>query len=81
MEEFDFGFTTLATNDVVTPESHEELTDQLQQLYNAIIPLLMNLNANPEKEYIVWPNRSEKIKAFKEKIDKIVGNTIVTKKI
>lgn len=81
MDEFDFGFTTLGDKDVITPETHEELTEQLQQLYNAIIPLLINLNLNPEKEYIVWPKRSEKIKAFKEKIDKIVGNTIVTKKI
>jgi len=37
-------------------------------LYNAITPLLNNLKANPEKEYILWPNRTEKIEAFENKL-------------
>jgi hypothetical protein len=50
-------------------------------LYNAIIPLLKNLKANPDKDTIVWPNRAVKIDEFKTKIDKIVGDTITRKKI
>ena len=38
--------------------------DRLDRLYNAITPLLNNLKANPEKEYILWPNRVEKVEQF-----------------
>lgn len=47
---------------------------KLEQLHKAIIPLLHNLAANPEKEYIYWPNRSEKVKAFIDKVNKIVND-------
>ena len=38
------------------------------------MPLLHNLAANPEKEYIYWPGRTEKVKAFIDKVNKIVDN-------
>lgn len=44
--------------------SANEYQDKLDKLYNAIIPLLNNLKANPEKEYILWPNRLSKVEAF-----------------
>lgn len=78
-DDFDFGFTTVS-EDTIT-QGQQELNTQLQQLYNAIIPLLKNLQANPEKEYILWPNRVEKIKEFKIKIDKIVGDSVTRKKL
>ena len=31
---------------------------------NMIQPLLNNLQKNPEKDYIYWPNRLEKVEAF-----------------
>jgi hypothetical protein len=40
-------------------------------LFNAITPLLNNLKANPEKEYIKWPNRVDKVEAFEGQILKI----------
>ena len=33
-------------------------------MYNMIQPLLNNLQKNPEKDYIYWPNRMEKVEAF-----------------
>ena len=45
---------------------------QLDDLYNAIVPLLNNLKKNPEKEYILWPNRTEKIEAFENHISGII---------
>lgn len=75
----DFGFTFSNGEDTIL--ANDELTSQLQQLYNAIIPLLKNLKANPTQDTIVWPNRQEKIDNFKTKIDKIVGDTITKKKI
>jgi hypothetical protein len=44
---------------------------KLDELYNAITPLLNNLKANPEKEYINWPNRVEKVEAFETYIQSI----------
>lgn len=78
-ENDDFGFTF--SSDEETKLVSDELTSQLQLLYNAIIPLLKNLKANPTKDTIVWPNRVEKIDEFKTKIDNIVGTSIKTKKI
>ena len=78
-EENDFGFTFSDGEEKTL--ANEELTSQLQQLYNAIIPLLKNLKANPKQDTIVWPNRIEKIDAFKLKIDDIVGESIKKKTI
>lgn len=75
----DFGFTIVDQTELTSGQ--DALTLQLQQLYNAIIPLLKNLKANPDKDTIVWPNRAVKIDEFKTKIDKIVGDTITKKKI
>ena len=45
--------------------------ERLDRLYNAITPLLNNLKKNPEKEYILWPNRLEKVEQFEDHIQKI----------
>lgn len=81
MDDFDndFGFTIVDQTEFKAGE--DGLTSQLQLLYNAIIPLLKNLKANPEKDTIVWPNRAAKIDQFKDKIDTIVGDSITRKKI
>lgn len=79
---FDFGFTIVnedelaavqeATAAVSTASSTTEETQQkLDKLYNAIQPLLTNLKQNPEKEYILWPNRLEKIEQFEDFIQNI----------
>ena len=47
---------------------------KLDKLYNAITPLLNNLKKNPEKEYILWPNRLEKVEQFEDHIQKIYKN-------
>ena len=71
----DFGFTAVDESELnVYQEAQqkvEETTqavnatqDKVDALYNAIQPLLNNLKANPEKEYILWPQRLEKIEQF-----------------
>jgi len=80
---FDFGFTAVdeseleAVQQISTKASSTEaevkiLEDKLNNLYNAILPLLSNLKKNPEKEYILWPNRTEKIEAFEDHISGII---------
>jgi len=74
-ELFDFGFTLVDEHDLESVQQIEELEtaadeiqNRLDNLYNAIQPLLANLKDNPEKDYILWPNRSEKIEEFEEYI-------------
>jgi len=81
-EIFDFGFTLVdeaeleavqqAAEKVQTVSSSvEETQERLDNLYNAIQPLLNNLKQKPEKEYILWPNRLEKIEQFESHIQNI----------
>jgi tRNA U34 5-carboxymethylaminomethyl modifying GTPase MnmE/TrmE len=79
---FDFGFTIVdeqeleavqqATAKVETVStSVSETQERLERLYNAITPLLNNLKKNPEKDYILWQNRLEKVEQFEDHIQKI----------
>ena len=80
---FDFGFTAVDESELeavqktttklqTTSSKVEETEEKLNKLYNAILPLLSNLKMNPEKEYILWPNRVEKVEEFEELISNIV---------
>ena len=74
----DFGFTCVDETELQSfqqaesvKEKYEATTlvanatqEKVDQLYNAIQPLLNNLKANPEKEYILWPQRLQKIEQF-----------------
>jgi len=81
--DFDFGFTAVDESeiDAVVQEVQKSSTDaaeiktledKVNSLYNAILPLLTNLKKNPEKDYILWPNRTEKIDQFEDHIRKII---------
>lgn len=79
---FDFGFTAVdeteleavqqATTQATTvASSNEQLQAKIDSLYNSIMPLLTNLKKNPEKEYILWPNRLAKVEEFETHLQKI----------
>jgi len=75
---FDFGFTAVSEEEMETTQQLETTTatlvssqDKIDRLYNAIVPLLNNLKANPEKEYIRWPNRLAKVEEFEDHIQSI----------
>ena len=82
---FDFGFTAV---DEAELQAVKEVTkkaeslganalntqEKLDKLYNAITPLLNNLKQNPEKEYILWPNRIEKVDQFEDYLRKIYNS-------
>ena len=79
---FDFGFTLVDEDELESvhaaqaetgqySDEIDELRERLDRLFNAIQPLLTNLKANPEKEYIAWPNRLEKIEEFETHIQNI----------
>lgn len=77
-ELFDFGFTAVDESELeayqqleTVSSNADEVQTRLDKLYNAIQPLLTNLKMNPEKEYILWPNRLDKIEEFEEYIQNI----------
>ena len=57
---------------IIVQRTSNELTDKLHTLKNMIMPLLVNLAKDPDKSYIFWPNRVEKINEFIQKIDKFI---------
>jgi len=82
---FDFGFTAVDEQELeavqkINKKAEASKTEassaqtKLDKLYNAITPLLNNLKKNPEKEYILWPNRLEKVEQFEDHIQKIYKN-------
>ena len=78
---FDFGFTAVDEDELeavqqakTTVTQAEATSDKLNNLYNAILPLLSNLKANPEKDYIYWPNRVKKVQKFEDLISNIVNS-------
>ena len=83
IDQFDFGFTAVDEDELEavqktaqklesTSGKAEDLEDKLNKLYNAILPLLSNLKANPEKDYIYWPKITEKVEAFEDHIAGII---------
>lgn len=85
IDDFDFGFsfaedTSQTKVDVERLENEQrnnqqvidDLTDRLNRLHSAIIPLLDNLCRDPDKPSIHWPDRVSKIEAYKKKLKAIV---------
>jgi len=80
---FDFGFTTASEQELEDQERkklrkeqkavEQKHVNKAQRLYDMILPLLDNLRANPEKEWIYWPNREEKIDEFESKLVDILN--------
>lgn len=84
LEDFDFGFAIvdeqeLDTYKAVTEEKDraasnaEEWRRKAHAIRDAVEPLLQNFCRDSEKEYIWWPNRVEKIKEFRRKLDSLLG--------
>ena len=84
---FDFGFTAVTeeeldavqqANQTIQNVSADASTTQekLDKLFNAIQPLLTNLKKNPEKDYIYWPNRLDKVEQFEDYIQSIYTSTL-----
>ena len=83
-EIFDFGFSAVDESELesfqkATAEAEEASAtastyeEKLNSLYNAIVPLLTNLKKNPEKDYIYWTNRLERVEKFEDHISSIVS--------
>lgn len=69
----DFGFTMVGDEDITKSVPKDTRADQLCSM---IMPLLMNLKLNPEKDYIQWHgiDRVKQIDAFIEKMNKVMAD-------
>ena len=67
LNEDDFGFSFTSAEEIAP-------TDKVQGIYNMILPLLNNLMANPDKHYLYWPNRTEKIQQFIKRLDSYIND-------
>jgi hypothetical protein len=90
MKDDDFGFSLVSEKELkqheealrkkveeqskVVVKTQKAAVDKLHGLRDMIMPLLNNLSQDPEKTYILWPDRSEKIKAFIKKVNDHVDN-------
>lgn len=81
-DDFDFGFSLVDETELEAVQEAQEVVastakvasvtnEKIDKLFNMIMPLLNNLAKNPEKEYIYWPNRVEKIEAFRDKLREV----------
>lgn len=85
-EEDDFGFSLVSEDELKEYENKllqqveqkdgqvQEYNDKLQGVRNMIMPLLNNLMANPDKHYLYWPNRTEKIQQFIKRLDSYIND-------
>lgn len=82
--DFDFGFTAVDADELdivreakatveTTVATAESNAAKAQLIYDAVMPLLNNLKANPEKDYIYWPDRYAKLDAFADKLYQILS--------
>ena len=83
--DFDFGFTAVTEDELEvvqkqasavqeTTHNLETLQNKIDTLYNMFQPLLNNLKANPQKDYIYWPNRLDKVEQFSDELDKVYNS-------
>ncbi len=81
-ELFDFGFTAVSESDLESVQNTETIITEyvaklnglqrrLDGVYLSILPLLKHLKDNPDKDYIYWPNRLDKISEFEEKLNEL----------
>ena len=87
-ESDDFGFSLVSEEELkahedllrkkieeqseVVQKTEAELKDKLDGLRAMVMPLLVNLAKDPDKSYIFWPDRVQKIEKFIKKVNEYV---------
>lgn len=80
--DFDWGFSAVTLDELEviqetkakleeSDSESEVLREKVAKIYNSIQPLLNNLRANPERDYLYWPDRLSKIEQFSDYLDSI----------
>ena len=88
--DFDFGFSAVTEDELKQYEKqqieklsqHAQSTaveattykEKLETMYKLVLPLIVNLSKDPQKEYILWPGRDKKLAEFKSKLDSLMND-------
>lgn len=89
-EDDDFGFSLVSEQELkaqeellkkkleeqnkVVQSTTVEYQNKLEGVMAMIMPLINNLCKDPDKEYVLWPDRAQKMSAFKKKLFDYVSN-------
>ena len=73
IDENDFGFSFVGEDEINQQSEVEDLRSRITQLRSMFLPLLVNLNKNPDKEMIKWPNRKELLDKQIEKLKQLTN--------
>jgi hypothetical protein len=89
--DIDFGFSAVTEDELKQYEKQQLKTltqqvnnttaaastykDRLETMYRMVLPLIINLSKDPEKEYILWPGRDKKLAEFKQKLDQLMNDS------
>jgi hypothetical protein len=73
--DFDFGFSCVSSDELTAGavDQYQRSEEKFNTLYNMVMPLLKNLKKDPDRDYILWPDRITKIDQFIKKINAIKG--------
>jgi len=47
---------------------NDQYAEKLSEIEKTVLPLLINLTKNPEREYLKWPDRAEKVRSHIQKV-------------
>jgi hypothetical protein len=76
---YDFGFSLMTETEIKQEEMKlkkivEKESYKLDKVREMITPFLTNLMKDPEKEYIYWPERKEKVELFLKQINDFIDS-------
>tara|TARA_R110000851_G_scaffold141324_2_gene279155 strand:- start:5029 stop:5280 length:252 start_codon:yes stop_codon:yes gene_type:complete len=76
---YDFGFSLMTETEIKQEELKlkkivEKESYKLDKVREMITPFLTNLMKDPEKEYIYWPERKEKVELFLKQINDFIDS-------
>ena len=76
---YDFGFSLMSEDEVKEEEKKlkkvvENESHKLNKVREMITPFLVNLMKEPQKEYIYWPDRKERVELFIKELDKFIDS-------
>jgi len=76
---YDFGFSLMSEDEIKEEENKlkkvvENESHKLNKVREMITPFLVNLMKEPQKEYIYWPDRKERVELFIKELDKFIDS-------
>ena len=76
---YDFGFSLMSEDEVKEEEKKlqkvvENESYKLDKVREMITPFLVNLMKEPQKEYIYWQDRKEKVEQFLKQINDFIDS-------